>query len=161
MPFGYFKCLVLPMSVMPATDIFQSRMVGIFKSMAIKRKPNPYINDIFHSKGDSFSEHLEILDEILFRLGKAGMQANAAKSHFCALIVEFLGFELSRRGYNPLALRVTAIMKIMPLKTVRQVREFLGTINFVKNFVISRAALIAPLTQLTKKDRRFDWKKEQ
>ena len=31
--FGFFQCCELPMGVRPATDIFQSRMVGIFMSM--------------------------------------------------------------------------------------------------------------------------------
>ena len=39
-PFGFFECCVLPMGVKPATDIFQSRMVGIFISVMVN-KPNP------------------------------------------------------------------------------------------------------------------------
>ncbi len=30
MPFGFYSCTALPMGVMPATDIFQSRIVSIF-----------------------------------------------------------------------------------------------------------------------------------
>jgi hypothetical protein len=45
MPFGFYSCTVLPMEVMPATDIFQSRMVSIFADMG-PEKPIPHINDI-------------------------------------------------------------------------------------------------------------------
>jgi hypothetical protein len=48
--FGFFECCVLPMGIKPATDIFQSRMVGIFQPMT-KNKPNPYIDDTFMDKG--------------------------------------------------------------------------------------------------------------
>ena len=58
MPFGYFECKVLPMRIKPATDIFQSHMVGIFMSMKVKTKPNPCIDDILHSKGRTFDDHL-------------------------------------------------------------------------------------------------------
>jgi hypothetical protein len=51
------------MGVRPATDIFQSMMVGIFMSMEAN-KPNPYIDDIFHGKGSNFDSHLDILNEI-------------------------------------------------------------------------------------------------
>ena len=61
--FGFFSPCVLPIGVRPATDIFQSRMVGIFMSMEAD-KPNPYIDDIFHGKGDDFDSHLNILNEI-------------------------------------------------------------------------------------------------
>ena len=71
----YFECQVPPMGIKPATDIFQSCIVGICMLMKTETKPNHYIGDVFHSKGKAFKEHLAILDEILFRLGEAGMQA--------------------------------------------------------------------------------------
>jgi hypothetical protein len=61
--FCFFKCCVLPMGVRPATDIFQSRMVGIFISVKTN-KANPYIDGIFLGKGKDFDGHLIILDEI-------------------------------------------------------------------------------------------------
>ena len=45
-PFGYFECQVLPQGAKPATDIFQSRMVGMFASMW-ENRPYPYLDDIF------------------------------------------------------------------------------------------------------------------
>jgi hypothetical protein len=45
MPFGFYSYTVLPMGVMPVTDIFQSRMVSIFADMG-PEKPIPYTNDI-------------------------------------------------------------------------------------------------------------------
>ena len=70
--FGFFECCVLPMGIKPATDIFQSRMVGIFQPMK-ENRPNPYIDNIFHGKGKDFDKHLTILDNILNHLKQAGM----------------------------------------------------------------------------------------
>jgi hypothetical protein len=33
MSFGFYKCMILPMGVMPATEFFQSRLVSIFADM--------------------------------------------------------------------------------------------------------------------------------
>jgi hypothetical protein len=99
--FGFFKCCVLPMGIKPATDIFQSRMVGLFQSMQ-ESKPKPYIDDIFHGKGNTFNEHLSILDEICTRLEEAGMQANLDKSKLCAIEVDHLGFTLQKHGFGPM-----------------------------------------------------------
>jgi hypothetical protein len=63
MPFGFYSCTVLPIGVMPATDIFQSRMVSIFVDMG-PETPIPDINDIIHLKGATFKLHLDILDKI-------------------------------------------------------------------------------------------------
>ena len=49
MPFRVYECLMLPMGVMPASDLFQYRMVHIFADMG-KDHPLPYIDDILHTK---------------------------------------------------------------------------------------------------------------
>ncbi len=112
-PFGAYKCLTLPMGVMPASDLFQARMVHIFAEMD-KRCPFPYINDILHFKGDTFEQHLSILDEILGLIGKSSLQVSAEKSHFCQESVEYLGFQLHCTRYKPLPSRVSAILRINP-----------------------------------------------
>jgi hypothetical protein len=82
MPFGAYECLTLPMGVMPASDLFQARMVHIFAELDEQRS-FPYIDDILHFKGDTFEQHLSILDEILGLIGKSGLQVSAEKSRFC------------------------------------------------------------------------------
>jgi hypothetical protein len=109
MPLGFYSCTVLPMGVMPATDIFQSRTMPIFADMG-PEKPIPYINYIIHSKGATFKPHLEIYDNIFQRLGKAGMQVNADKSKFFSQALKFLEFTLTPTGYHPLKKQVEAIM---------------------------------------------------
>ncbi len=89
MPFGAYECLTLPMGVMPASDLFQARMVHIFAGMD-ERRPFPYIDDILHFKGDTFEQHLSILVEILGLIGKNSLQVSAEKSCFYQESVEYL-----------------------------------------------------------------------
>ena len=95
MPFRAYKCLVLPMGVMTATDLFQSPMVHLFADME-EPHPHPHINDILHFKGMMFDEHLVILDKMLKLLAGAGVQVSADKSRFCQTSVEFLGFLIAQ-----------------------------------------------------------------
>ncbi len=159
MPFGAYECLMLPMGVMPATDIFQARMVHVFADMG-EQHPFPYVDDILHFKGNTFEEHLEILNEILQLLAKCGLQVSD-KSRFCQASVEFLGFQLDRTGYRPLPSRVDAILRIKPPSNLKQVRGFLGVINFIKNHIPNCAAICEPITRLTRKDKKFSWGEEQ
>jgi hypothetical protein len=154
--FGFFECCVLPMGVNPATDIFQSRMVGVFQPMR-ENRPKPYIDDIFHGKGKTFIEHLNVLDEIFQRLEDAGMQVNLDKSELCAREVEFLGFLLKQGGFMPTRKRIEAILKLVRPHNVKKVRGFLGTINFIKNHIPNRAEIMAPITNLTKDNVPFIW----
>jgi hypothetical protein len=160
LPFGAYECLTLPMGVMPASDLFQARMVHIFAGMD-KRRPFPYIDDILHFKGDTFEQHLSILEKILGLIGKNGLQVSVEKSRFCQESVEYLRFQLNRTGYEPLPSRVSAILRINPPKDVRGVRGFLGVLNFIKNHIPRRAEICEPITRLTKKDVKFIWGEEQ
>jgi len=72
-----------------------------------------------------------------------------------------LGFELNQTGYKPLPSRVDAILRIQSPKNVRQVRGFLGTINFIKNHIVGCAEICEPITRLTKKGVKFVWGEEQ
>mgnify|MGYP006150935079 FL=1 len=82
------------------SEIFQSRMVGVFQSMQDGR-PKPYIDDVFHGKGNTLKEHLMILGDIFAHLLAAGMQVNLEKSTLCAIEVKFLGFCLGQKGFKP------------------------------------------------------------
>lgn len=57
-PFGFYECCVLPIGVSPATDKFQARTIGPFAPMAKPKRPDPYIDDILHTNGKNFGEHL-------------------------------------------------------------------------------------------------------
>jgi hypothetical protein len=96
LPFGAYECFTLPMGVMPASDLFQARMVHIFAGMD-ERRPFPYI---LHFKGDTFKQHLLILEEIMGLIGKNSLQVSMEKSCFCQESVEYLGFQLNRTGYK-------------------------------------------------------------
>lgn len=52
-------------------------------------------------------------------------------------------------------------MRIQSPKNVKQVRGFIGTINFIKNHIVDRAELCEPITRLTRKDIKFVWGEEQ
>ena len=139
--FGYFECLVLPQGVKSATDIFQARMVGIFASMQMNR-PCPYLDDIFHYKGETFDECLQILDEVFEQLSAAGMQVNLEKSYIMTIQVELLGFILTRTGAKPTPKRIEAILKLAPPKNVQGCRRIIGIINFIKNHIPMCTALM-------------------
>jgi hypothetical protein len=130
MPFGAYKCLTLPMGVMPALALFQSRMVHMFADMN-ERHPFPYIDTILHFRGTTFEEHIVILDEILHLIRESGLQVSAKKSRFCQESIKYLRFKLNQTGYQPLLLRESAILCINPPENVKQIHAFLGMIDFI------------------------------
>jgi hypothetical protein len=100
------------MGVRPATDIFQSRMVSVFADMGLD-KPIPYTNNIFISSGNTFEEHLAILEETLVQLGNAGFQVNMDKSEFFSKALKSLGFVLTPEGCHLAPKHVKVILVIL------------------------------------------------
>jgi hypothetical protein len=160
MPFGAFECMTLPMGVMSASNLFQLRMCHLFAKLN-ERKPFVYIDDILHYRGGKFEEHLSFYNEILKLIVTSGMQVSTKKSRFCQQSLEYLGFKLNHHGYKPLASRVSAILCINPPANIRQVRAFLGMINFIKNHIPWRDKICEPITHLTHKDIKFAWMEMQ
>ena len=70
-------------------------MSSLFMKMQTN-DPKTYLDDILHTKGSTFQEHLAILYKILMRLEKVGMQVNAEKCSFCAVKIEFVGYLLTQ-----------------------------------------------------------------
>ena len=60
----------------------------------------------------SLEDHLEKLELELGQLCKAGFKVNAAKSTFCALEIEYLGYILIRNGIKPQSNKVQAILTL-------------------------------------------------
>ncbi len=145
MPFGAYECLTLLMGVMSALDVLQSRMVHMFADMN-KQHPFPYIDNILCFKGMMSEEHIATLNEILQPTGKSGLQISAKKSRFCQESVKYLGFQSNWTGYQPLLLCVSMILCINPPENIKQIRAFLGMINFIKNYIPWCAKICEPIT---------------
>jgi hypothetical protein len=85
---------------------------------------------------------------LLSRLCDAGLKVNASKSTFCALEIEYLGYVLTRDGIKPQSNKVQAILTIKPPTGVRQLRHFLGMVQYYHDLWARWSKRLAPLTSL-------------
>ena len=153
-PFGKYEYQRLPMGLCNSPDIFQERMYELFSDLEYVRA---YIDDLLVTSSSTFDDHLERLEKVLTRLSQAGLKVNAKKSHFCQSQVEYLGYWITRHGIKPLPKKVTAIQKIAPPKTRKQLRSFIGMINYYRDMWKRRSEILAPLTRLTSNTTPFRW----
>jgi hypothetical protein len=95
----------------------------------------------------SLDGHLEKLEEVLRQLRDAGLKVNgAAKSTFCALEIEYLGYILTRDGIKPQSNKVQAVLAIKLPTGVRQLRHFLGMVQYYHDLWARRSNMLTPLT---------------
>ena len=92
------------------------------------------------------------------RLQKAGLKVNASKSHFGAHKFDFLGHHVTSDGVMPIPKKFEAIQALAVTKTWKQLRQFIGMINFYRDIWQKRSKLLAPLIALTSKNVKYDWK---
>ena len=97
-PWEKYSYLQLPMGIADSADIFQGRMSQLMMALDYVKT---YIDDLLVSYKSTFLDHLEKLRPVLIRLREAGLKINANKSKFCALEIEYLGYQISREGIAP------------------------------------------------------------
>ena len=77
-----------------------------------------------------------------------GLKVNAPKSKFCAEETEYLGYILTRTGIKPQPKKVQAILAISTPKSVKELRSFLGMVQYYRDLWARRSEMLAPLTSL-------------
>ena len=151
-PFGLYEYTVMSMGLKNASQTLQRYVDTVLASFS---NTLAYCDDIllFTSK----EEHPAELDKLLTTLHNAGLVVNQKKSQFCISEVHFLGHTLLSSGYQPTPEKVSGMRDFKVPATVKQVRRFLGMINFYRKFIPNATAIQQPLTSLTHKGAIFSW----
>ena len=85
---------------------------------------------------------------MLRRLQGAKLRVNAEKSIFGSDEIEYLGYVLTREGIKPQRKKVSAILAIEPPRNVKDLRKFLGMVQYYRDVWEKRSQLLAPLSDL-------------
>jgi hypothetical protein len=144
-PWGKYSYKRLPKGMAGSPGIFQGKMSELMESLEYVRA---YLDDLLCISKLSLEDHLEKLEEVLRQLCDAGLKVNAAKFSFCALEIEYLGYILTRDGIKPQSNKVQAIHAIKPPTGVRQLRHFLGMVQYYRDLWERRSDMLAPVTSL-------------
>jgi hypothetical protein len=129
------------MGIAGSPDIFQGKMSELMETLEYVRA---YLDDLHCISKLSLKDHLDKLEEVLRQLCDAGLKVNAAKSTFCALEIEYLGYILTRDGIKPQSNKVQAILAIKPPTGVKQLRHFLGMVQYYHDLWAKREPYACP-----------------
>ena len=159
-PFGLFEFTRMPFGLRNAAQTFQRFMDQVLCGLPFSYA---YLDDILVASKD-LDAHLCHLREVFSRLQDHGIQINASKSVLGAASLEFLGHQVDQQGIRPLASKVQVIQEFPQPQTHRELRQFLGLVNFYHRFVPGCASILQPLHDLLSppptKDRRLSWTPE-
>lgn len=153
---GTYRYLRMPYGVSSAPSIFQSVMDQILQGMD---HVMCFLDDILIT-AESEQEHLKLLDEVLTRLEKCGVRVNLAKCEFAKKSVDYLGHLIDAEGIHPTSEKLDAITNSQKPKDVKELRSYLGLINYYAKFIPRMSTVLRPLHLLLMKDREWRWTPE-
>ena len=115
-----------------------------------------FVNDILiYSQSEVENEdHLRI---VLQLLRDHQLYAKFSKCKFWLIEVGFLGHVVSTSGVSVDLGKVEVVMSWERLKSVFEIRSFLGLAGYYKRFIEDLSRLAAPMTRLTRKEVKFMW----
>ncbi|GKV46430.1 hypothetical protein SLEP1_g53414 [Rubroshorea leprosula] len=151
---GYYQLKVKPKDVMKTA--FRSRYGHCEFLLYLDKFVIVFIDDIliFSPDEESHKEHLAIVLQIL---REKKLYAKFDKCEFWLNQISFLGHVVSKDGISVDLSKVEAFMKWERPISVTEVRSFLGLAGYYRRFVEGYSKISGPLTQLTRKNQKFEW----
>nr|XP_027095990.1 uncharacterized protein LOC113715885 [Coffea arabica] len=157
-PWGTFCYRVMPFGLKNAGATYQRTMTTLFHDM-IHQEMEVYVDDII-IKSRKTKDHLIDLRKLFERLRKYNLKLNPAKCAFGAPARKLLGFIVSKKGIEIDPAKIKAIRDMPVPKMQKDVKSFLGRINFIGRFIAQLIATCEPLFKLLKKNVPLHWNEE-
>ena len=156
-PFGRFQFCKMPFGISAAPEFFQRQMMRILEGI---RGVVCMMDDVLVFGRDQ-REHDDILKIVLKRMRRAGLTLNREKCEFNRDRIKFLGHVISGRGIEADPDKVKAITEMPRPQSKKELKSFLGMVNYLAKFNKGLAELERPLRDLTRKRAEFAWGSEQ
>jgi hypothetical protein len=153
--YGLFEYTVMSFGLTNAPAYFMNLMNKVFMKF-LDKFVVVFIDDILvYSKTEE--EHAEHLRLVLGTLREHQLYAKFSKCEFWLKEVGFLGHVLSAGGVSVDPSKITSITEKKAPTNPTEVRAFLGLAGYYRKFVEGFSSIARPLTQLLKKDKKFEW----
>jgi hypothetical protein len=152
-PFGNYQYNRLAMGINQSPDVAQEIMEDLFRHMD---EVDNYIDDV-GCFNDEWQSHLLSLDKTLKILQDNNFTVNSFKCEWAVEESDWLGYWLTPIGLKPWKKKVSAMLAIQRPQTAKQLRSFLGAVNFYRDMYPKRSHILAPLTNLTGKKGIIPW----
>ena len=163
-PLGFYECVRMPFGLTNAPATFQRLMETCLGDLHLNWCII-YLDDVvIFSKTPE--EHIERLDAVFTKIGKAGLKLKPSKCEFFKKRITYLGHVVSDQGIETDPKKIQDIQKWPVPVTVHDVRSFLGFTNYYRKFIYKYAQKAKPLNKLIsgenakKKHRKVEWTEE-
>jgi RNase H-like domain found in reverse transcriptase/Reverse transcriptase (RNA-dependent DNA polymerase) len=162
-PYGLYQPKVMFFGLTNSLATFQWMMDRVFRHL---RNKYPgmifvYIDDILIATAKDYALHRQVVHEVLEVLERESFFLKPAKCKFEQESIDYLGIVVTKGTIwiDPTKQNGLAAWPHR-LTSVKQVCSTLGVLGYQRPFIRGFAQLARPLTQLLKKDKKFEWTDE-
>jgi len=155
-PFGLYRHAFLPFGIKTAPAIFQATMDKIFAGM----DGIEVYQDNIYVHGKSKTGHDRTLQLVKEKLKENKFTLNEAKCLIGVNQLCVLGTIVNGKRIIPDPKKTETIKNLPSPKTVKELKSFLGMVEFYGRFIPNLSHIREPLSRLTRKTENFIWSKE-
>ena len=158
--YGLFEWKVCPFGLTGSPATFQRYINWVLREY-LDNFCSAYVDDILIFTSGTLQDHREKVAKVLTSLQENGLHLDISKCEFETKKTKYLGYVIKAgTGIKMDPTKVQAITEWKSPTSVRLVRSFLGFANYYRLFIKDFAKLVRPLTNLTRKDQKFEWTKD-
>ncbi|KAE8667738.1 hypothetical protein F3Y22_tig00112383pilonHSYRG00545 [Hibiscus syriacus] len=149
-PNHHYQWKVMPFGLKTAPSLFQKAMIKIFQP--VMENALIYIDDILLYSPNKES-HLKLLEKFRQLVLQYGIMLSEKKMHIYQQEIQFLWMNLKKGQYHPGPHIAQELLKF-PEKdfTKKQILQFLGIVNYLRDFIPKISKYTNPLRKMLKKD---------
>ena len=156
---GTYQWKRVPFGLKGAPSFYQQQIATALDGL-LYHKCEVYIDDVV-IYGKTEEEFASNLRAVLERLDSKGITVNPAKCKFGVTEVEYVGHMISQKGINMSPEKKKKVLDFPVPETTKQLRGFLGLVNYFRDHIRGFATTCAPMHALTTQPgKRVQWNKE-
>ena len=149
-PFGHYEWNVMPFGLKNALSEFQNMMNEIFNQFS--DFIIVYIDDVL-VYSSSVEQHWKHLNKFIETVKSNGLSLSTTKIKLFQTRIRFLGHYIHQGSITPIQRSLEFADKFPDeIKDKKQLQRFLGSLNYVSDFIQDLSQLCAPLRQRLKKN---------
>ena len=145
---GLFEYTVLPFGLCNAPATFSHMMNDVLRPF-LDKFVLCYLDDVLifsHSE----EEHVKHIELVLSALQSQALHLNMAKCSWGRTSVPFLGHIISATGVSVDPKKIEALKDWLTPTNLREIRAFMGFVNYYRRFVRNFSKIASPIIALTK-----------
>ena len=152
---GYYRFLKGFYGLADIPTFFQERI-----DTTLEHKHPACLDDIIIVTKGSIDEHETEVRETMKKLEEAGYRLNPKKCDFFKKEIEWVGHKIDQQEIRPLQDKLEAITKINKPKNEKELKSFLGAIQYLSKYIENLSANTDVLRNLLKKQNEWIWTEE-